>query len=57
MQRIKLANDYLKLKNDVAEFTAILTNQFLKNDSPTIRPVLGAIVESDKFQELINQTK
>ena len=55
--RILMAKNYLKLKNDVAFFTATLVNQFAKSNSPTSRQILGAIIESDKFIELMNQSK
>lgn len=56
-EELKLADNYLKLKNDVAEFTALVTNKFLKANSPTTRPILGAIVESEEFKSLVEQTK
>jgi hypothetical protein len=55
--RILMAKNYLKLKNDVAFFTATLVNQFAKSNSPTSRQILGAIIERDKFIELMNQSK
>jgi hypothetical protein len=54
--RILMAKNYLKLRNDVAEFTAIIENQYLKTTDST-QQILHAIVNSDKFIELKNQSK
>ncbi len=53
----KLADDYLKLKNNFTAFSLDLENQFLKADSPSKRQILFAIVKSEMYLNLVEQVK
>lgn len=55
--RIKLTDNYLKLKNNVESYVFYIENEFINAKTPEYRNFLSEIKESIFFRNLKNRSK